>query len=351
MDKKENKNVNKDDNNLLLVGIDLGTSRSIIVTNTGKRFMCPSIVGWPRDMVSAKLFKKTILVGDDAINNQSALDICVPLKNGVISENDEMAFEATFILLKHLVEQVREPHHKKVYGIVGVPARASNRSNTDIIKVSKKVMDSTRVISEPFAVAYKEDKLNGAIIIDIGAGTVDICGTKGRIPSEDDQVTLTTGGNYVDQQLLKSIREKYSDIQIHANITRRIKEKFGFVVTPSKRAVVIFRAKGRPVTYDVTELVGNACASILPEIVGAVESVLITFDPDSQERVLENIIVCGGMSQLSGLRGALEDALKEMGNIRVSLVADPVNAGAEGALKMLLDIPPKYYPELDSIEL
>src|SRR5262245_58816554 len=70
--------------NALLLGIDLGTSRSSIVSMRGARKTVESYVGWPRDPVSHKLFDTDVVYGRAALNNRLALDLYRPLEHGVI---------------------------------------------------------------------------------------------------------------------------------------------------------------------------------------------------------------------------------------------------------------------------
>ena len=55
--------------NALLLGIDLGTSRSSIVSMNGARKTIESYVGWPRDAVSRKLFANALVQWDDVSNS------------------------------------------------------------------------------------------------------------------------------------------------------------------------------------------------------------------------------------------------------------------------------------------
>lgn len=68
--------------NLLYVGIDLGTSQSAIVAANGERHVVDSYVGWPVDMVARKVVKKPVLVGLEALENRSLLDLHRPLERG-----------------------------------------------------------------------------------------------------------------------------------------------------------------------------------------------------------------------------------------------------------------------------
>ena len=64
------------------VGIDLGTSRSAITTSKGERMVMASVVGWPKDAISAKVFGHRVLVGDAVLENRMGLKICFPLADG-----------------------------------------------------------------------------------------------------------------------------------------------------------------------------------------------------------------------------------------------------------------------------
>ena len=54
---------------LLHVGIDLGTSRSAIASSNGSREVMASLVGWPKDSVSAKVLGGQTLVGDAVLKS------------------------------------------------------------------------------------------------------------------------------------------------------------------------------------------------------------------------------------------------------------------------------------------
>ena len=77
--------------NALLLGIDMGTSRSSIVSMRGARKTAESYVGWPRDAVSRKLFATDVVYGRGALDNRLALDLYRPLEHGVIKGADAKA--------------------------------------------------------------------------------------------------------------------------------------------------------------------------------------------------------------------------------------------------------------------
>ena len=60
---------------VLSVGIDLGTSQSAIAASDGGRHLVDSYVGWPVDMVARKVVRKPVLIGAEALENRTQLDL------------------------------------------------------------------------------------------------------------------------------------------------------------------------------------------------------------------------------------------------------------------------------------
>src|SRR5262245_9480871 len=81
----------KDKDGVLYVGVDLGTSRTAIAASNGVREMQPSVVGYPKDVVSRKLLRKPTLFGDEAMKKRLSLNFYRPLEKGVIKYSDDGA--------------------------------------------------------------------------------------------------------------------------------------------------------------------------------------------------------------------------------------------------------------------
>src|SRR5216684_5329986 len=208
-----------DTNGVLHVGIDLGTSHSAISASNGARHVVDSYVGWPVDMVARKVLKKSVLIGREALENRTMLDLRRPLERGLIKEGSGKDEAAVHELLQHLLTLVGvkpdDPERPQVRAVVGVPAEALRVNKQHLRQAMKGIADRLMIVSEPFAVAYGLEALVHTLIIDIGAGTTDFCVMKGRYPNEEDQRTLTIAGDSLDTQLLKLIEERYPQ----ANVT------------------------------------------------------------------------------------------------------------------------------------
>src|SRR5262249_62020946 len=97
------------------------------------------------------------------------------------------------------------------------PARVSIKNKGALLEATRGLLDAGMICSEPFAVAYGLELLEDTLVIDIGAGTVDLCRMHGTMPEEKDQITLTTAGDWLDQQLFTALKKKFpkADFTIH----------------------------------------------------------------------------------------------------------------------------------------
>ena len=193
----------KPDSSHIHVGIDLGTSRSAISASNGDRHVIESYVGWPIDMVARKVLKKDVMIGTEALDNRPMLDLHRPLQRGLIKEGSEKDELAVRELLKELLAsaKVDGDSAKRVRAVVGVPAEALRVNKQSLRKALDGLVGKLMIVSEPFAVAYGLEALLHTLVIDIGAGTSDLCVMNGRYPTEEDQRTLTTAGDSVDEHL------------------------------------------------------------------------------------------------------------------------------------------------------
>lgn len=344
---------------VLNIGIDLGTSRSVIACDNGTRTFIPSYVGFPKDTISRKFFGKDILYGDEALNNRMALDLHRPFDKGVIkfSEDPEKAVkdykftvDCARKLLAHLVSLATEgaaPGEYVLRGVVGTPALASKKNKQTMIDICEGVLDSVLVASEPFCVAYGLNLLGSALIIDIGAGTVDLCRMHGTMPSEADQITFTKGGDYIDGVFFDLVKEKYPEANFTINMLKRFKEENATITEKGEELFITLPINGLPTELNVSEQIKAACRSMVPTLVEGIDQLISSFDPEFQNELKENVILAGGGSQMIGLRKEIEDHMrKHLGYGRVTKVEEPVYAGANGALLLCKEMPEEYWTEL-----
>lgn len=326
-------------NGVLSVGIDLGTSRSAISSSNGEHFVVESFVGWPADMVARKVLQRDLLIGRDALENRTMLDLHRPLERGLLKEGSTKDVEAARELLRHLLSLVspRNGKGQPVRAVVGVPATAMRTNRQYLRNALKGVVDSLMIVSEPFAVAYGLNALLHTMIIDIGAGTTDFCVMKGRYPTDDDQRSLTVAGDSVDAQLQKLIQARYPTASFTIFMVRDWKEKYSFVGEAPEPVIVTVPVDGVPTQIDISAEMRTACESIVPPIVETMLDLLPRVEPEFQERVRENITLAGGGALIRNLGPTLEKALEKVGGGKITVIEAPVFVGSDGGLALARD--------------
>lgn len=340
--------------NALLMGIDLGTSRSSVVASNGKRKTVQSYVGFAKDPVSRKFLGTDVIYGKAALDNRLSVDLYRPLEHGVIkssetdnSEEYKKNIEAARLLIQHLVDLAEPGRGELLYGVVGVPSQATVKNKKAIIDATKGILDAVMIVSEPFTVAYSLGRMSDVLVVDIGAGTTDLCRMHGTVPGPEDEISLTVAGDAIDRRLHELIMKKWPQAQLTVNMCKEFKELYGYVSGADDKIVVNIPVNGKPTPHDITALMHEACMILVEPVVDSIHKLVASFNPEFQERIRNNIVLSGGGSQIDGLNKAVEDRLNTVvGGGKVTCVDDALYAGAEGALQLAIDMPSDYWQQL-----
>lgn len=330
----------------LLIGIDLGTSRSAVMSSRGDSFSFESVVGYAKDLIGHQLLKADYLVGDEVLN-YSFLDCKYPLKDGVIKQESGFDYDSARKLIQHAVELVKPNKDEQVCAIIGVPANASKVNQKLLLKLARDYLDIAMVVSEPFMVAYGLQQLNNAIIVDIGAGTIDLCAMKGHLPEIKDQFSIAKAGNHIDALLMDLIEDSYPGLSLSKNYVRSIKEKHAFVGEHKTRVQLEIKKKGKGLLVDISDEIRYACESIVPDLIMQLRRLISGFHVKLQSRAIANIILSGGGSRIEGLDRMIINNLNGLGTVQVSCVQDIIYPGSAGALMLACELPPKYWGEFN----
>ncbi len=347
----ESEQVSKD-HGVLYLGVDLGTSRTSVSASNGVRETIASYVGYPKDVVSRKLLKKEVLFGAEAIEKRLSLNMFRPLAKGVLKcsedgEDGEGNLRASVDLIREIIRRAKPRRDELIYAVIGVPAEASIRNKEAIINAARESVDSVMLCSEPFSVAYGLDMLEDVLVIDIGAGTIDLCRMHGTMPEETDQLTLKTGGDFVDQELFKAVQKSHPEAQFTIQMLKDIKERYSSVVEQMEPVIVNLPVQGKPTTFDITEEMRGSCQKMIPPIVEGLGKLVATFDPEFQDRLKNRVLLAGGGSQIKGLDTAVEVEMHErLGSGKVLRIEEAMYGGANGALKIAHDMPEEYWERL-----
>lgn len=337
------------------LGLDLGTSRTSITCSNGARETIWSYVGYPEDHVARKMLGgRDVIFGKEAVDHRMSLNLMRPLAGGSIkkqgAQDTDDTKRAVKDLLTHVIGMAQIPAGSTIYAVIGAPAEASVKGKAAIVEAAASLVDSVIVCSEPFAVAYGLDFLNDTLVIDIGAGTADLCRVHGTMPRPDDQRTHEVGGDSIDQMLCDLIKETYPEAQFSVQMVCEIKERYASVSRNMDDVMVELPVAGKPRKFDLTELVYKACYSMVPPTVACLQDLIATYDPEFQKRMRQNVLLGGGGSQIKGLGRAIEEALEEYGGGNVKTVEEPQYAGSNGALKIALDMPEEYWKDFVATE-
>ncbi|MHC4404256.1 MAG: rod shape-determining protein [Planctomycetota bacterium] len=345
---------------VLHIGIDLGTFKTSVVSSNGRREVLPSAVGWPKDHFAQTTLGRDVVFGRDVFRQRLALRVVRPFEKGVLKYNrhedvdvPESSVErhrlAARLLLEHAVSLTDPPQGSRRYGVIGAPSRASAMNKQVLIEAARDTLDAVFIVPEPFAAAYGMDRQNNTLVIDIGAGTVDICPMFGAYPPEEDQVTIPVGGDLIDEKFCDYLLAVYPEAELSINMAREIKERHGFVHDVNEKVLVTLPTDGEPRQFDVTEPLKDACKTIVPPIIQGLREVIAKLDPEFRRPMLGNILLSGGGSQLKGLDQLIESTLQHGGG-KVTRVYDSVFAGAVGSLKLAMSIPQEYWSQIKRLD-
>ena len=324
---------------VLYIGIDLGTFRSVMVSSDGHEEEELTVIGTPKDQIAKNFLKRDVLFGEDALKNRLALNLFRPLELGVIKDTPEdRQFISNFI--NHLISLSDPEDYDRVIAVIGAPAEASHVDKTAIFDAASGTVNAAMIISEPFAVAYALDMIEHTLVIDIGAGTADLCRVYGTIPGPGDQMHTGHAGDFVDAQLIKEIQRKYNGAQITKDMARRWKEQYSFT------SAADFSIEGKAMSLDITDCMQKACESIVDPIVENVKILIAGSNPEYHDQFRRNMILAGGGSGIKGLGALIERRLSDMGDVTVHVVDDPVRLGAMGGLRLAMEVPEDMWSNL-----
>ena len=305
----------------LYVGIDLGTYQSTIASSAGKLHTIETVVGRPKDPVARNFLGRDVLFGEDALKT-SCVQPYRPMAAGV-TQDDEANLAAAKAFVSHLLETVDPEEFDEVLGVICSPSHVSFTDKSNLVATLRGQVNAIMVRTEPFATAYGIDEIAGSIVVDIGAGTTDIARVYGTFPTDEDQVTITEAGDWLDLQLMDLIKKKYTGAQVTKDMVRKWKEASSYVGGEAHEVTVELSVDGKRQVVDIGDLILEACELIIPKIGNAIKRNVAGADPEYQQILRNNIILSGGGSLIEGIADRLASEISDIGDVRVGVLRTP----------------------------
>ena len=330
----------------LYVGIDLGTYQSTVSSSAGKTLTVETVVGRPKDPVARNFLGKDVLFGDEALKNKLACNLYRPMAAGV-AQDDEANLAAAKAFVSHLIESVDPEDYDEVLGVICSPSHVSFTDKSNLVATLRGQVNAIMVVTELFATGYGIEQHMGSIVVDIGAGTTDIARLYGTFPTDEDQVTITEAGDWLDLQLMTLIQKKYTGAQVTKDMVRKWKEQSSYVGGDVREVMVSLSVEGKSQSVDIGDLVQEACESVMPKIANAIKRIVAGADPEYQPILRNNIILSGGGSLIDGIADRIASEIADIGDVSVSCVEDAIHSVANGALKLAGDMPDEMYTAIN----
>jgi len=310
------------------IGIDLGTSKTVIFSSSKVVLELPNIVTVDSEtwepVYYGEMAKQTLGRTPESLT-------CVsPIERGAIAD-----YDIAEMMLKNYMQEAFGNRIMRPRIMATLPAGLTELQHHSMANVVESAGGrSISVIEGPLAIAFglgidfSEPK--GTLIVDMGAGTTDIAViSMGGIAACD---SFKTASLDLDNQIIRYVRKEYN-IEIGPLTAEMIKIKIGSAVKHDIEVAV--SAKGRnvfsglPESFEISgSEVYEAIGDTINSICNAIRAVLNKTDPDLVADITnDGMYLAGGGAKLSGLTEKLSEYL----NIPVKLLDDPEYAVVKGA--------------------
>ncbi len=112
---------------------------------------------------------------------------------------------------------------------------------------------------------------------------------------------------------------------------------------PEEKITVDVPVDSSILKLSITQETRDACESILPDIINGISRLISTYDPDFQDALRSNIWLAGGGSLIKNIDTVLEQEMELIDGGKIFKDKDPVFSGADGALKLAMDMPQEFW--------
>ena len=310
------------------IGLDIGTANmTAYVEGKGIVFSRPSVIAC--DTHTGKI----LALGDEAFamtgRTPASISVVRPFADGVVSD-----IGVTVSMLKDFVDDVCRMSVLKPNIIASVPGEITSLERKAILDVlAASGAARVSIMEHPFAAAIGADipfsKPYGTMIIDIGAGTVDIAVVS--MNSITAVKTIRFASESFTQDIIRYLRRE-RDIDIGFLTAEHIKKTIGGAVIRNEEIALVAKGRnivtGAPINFEITSTeVYWAIKEHVDMILSAAKEVFSSISPELSADIFESgIVLTGKGSLLYGMDAFLESST----GIQVRIAKDPWLCVAKG---------------------
>lgn len=310
------------------IGIDLGSSKTVIFSSSKVVLELPSVVTVDVDTWEALYFgeKAKQTIG----RTPESLQSVYPIEHGVIAD-----YDLTELMLKNYMQQAFGNKILRPRIMATLPAGLTELQHRSLANVVESAGGrNITVIEGPLAIAFGLELdfsvPHGTLIVDIGAGTTDVAViSMGGIATCD---SFKTASFDIDAQIMRYVRKEFN-IEIGPLTAEEIKIKVGSAVQRDIEIAMVAKGRnvfsGLPESFEITSSeVYEAINDTIDTICNAIRAVLNKTDPDLVADIMnDGLYLAGGGSKLNGFAERISKFL----NIKVHQMEDPSHSVVKGA--------------------
>lgn len=309
------------------IGIDMGSSKTVIFSNSKIVLEKPSVVTVDADTYEPIYFgekaKQTMGRTPDSL-------LCVrPIQNGIIAD-----YDLTGAMLSNYIGSCFGKKIVRPRIMASLPTGVTELQHHSIEQVVNEsggrnvvVVENPIAVAIGFGIDFTTPK--GNLIVDMGAGSTDIATlSMGGIAQCDSS---KTAGYTFDELIEKYVRKEYN-VEIGPLTAENIKKQLSTVIKRPVEVAIVAKGRnlltGLPQSFEITSTeVYEVIIDTALSICNSIRKVLEKTDPDLVADIMnEGMYLTGGSSLINGMPQLLEEYL----GTKVHVSSDPTHSVVRG---------------------
>ncbi len=310
------------------IGIDLGSSKTVIFSSSKVVLELPSIV-----TVDSETYEP-FFYGEKAKQTlgrtPESFECVFPIKHGIIAEYDIAEAMLKEYMSIAFGNKILRP---KIMATLPVGlTELQHHSLSNVVEAAGG--RNVSVIESPLAVAFglglDFSKPHGYLIVDIGAGTTDIAVVSMGGIAACESFKLASFD--FDAQIMRYIRKEYN-IEIGNLMAEAIKKQIGTVVPRDVEIAMVAKGRnvftGLPESFEITSSeIYDAIKETAEAICNSIRLVLSKTDPELVADInKDGLYLAGGGSLIHGM----DKLISEYTGTSVHSIEDPTHSVVRGA--------------------